>query len=82
MIGVLRSDRMLGLICLYLAVLLLLPIPLMNTTPALCLAAIALGMIQRDGLFVAAGIGGTIAVTTGIGFFADWIKSFLMGRVS
>ena len=80
--GMLRSDRMLGLICLYLAVLLLLPIPLMNAAPALCLVAISLGMIQRDGLFVAAGIVGVVAVTAGLGFVADWINEFFQRQTS
>lgn len=82
LMGLLRSGRFLGLACLYLALLLLLPIPLMNAPPALCLAAIALGMIQRDGLFVAVGIAGTIAITIGIGFFADWTRSFLVSLTS
>lgn len=75
----LRSDRALGLVCLYLSILLLLPIPFVNAAPALSLAAIALGMIQRDGLIVAAGIAGTVAVTALLAFFADWLGTVLAG---
>ena len=74
-----RNDRLLGLLCLYLSVLLLLPIPFLNAAPALCLIAIALGMIHRDGLMVAAGIVGTALVTLSLGFFAEWISSLLAG---
>lgn len=74
-----RSDHLLGLLCLYLSVLLLLPIPFLNAAPALCLVAIALGMIHRDGLMVAAGIVATAVVTLSLGFFAEWISSLLSG---
>jgi hypothetical protein len=77
----LRSNRALGLICLYLSMILLLPIPFMNALPALCLVAIALGMIQRDGLIVAAGIAGTVALTFLILFFADRLAS-VVGRMT
>lgn len=58
-----RQERMLGLVCLCLSIILILPIPLLNSPPAWCLAAIALGMIQRDGVFIALGIAGAVAVT-------------------
>jgi hypothetical protein len=58
-----RQERMLGLVCLCLSIILILPIPLLNSPPAACLAAISLGMIQRDGVFIAAGIAGAVAVT-------------------
>lgn len=58
-----RQERLLGLLCLCLAIILILPIPLLNAPPAACLAAIALGMIQRDGVFIAVGIVGALAVT-------------------
>lgn len=58
-----RRERFLGLVCLYLSIVLILPIPLLNSPPAACLAAVALGMIQRDGMFIAAGIAGGLVVT-------------------
>ena len=75
LIFLLQSNRLLGLVCLYLSIILLLPIPFMNALPALCLVAVALGMIQRDGLIVAMGIVGTVAVTSFLFFFADWVAS-------
>ena len=58
-----RRERLVGIICLYLAIILILPIPLLNSPPAACLAAVALGMIQRDGVFIAGGILGGLIVT-------------------
>jgi hypothetical protein len=61
-------KRLVGAVCVALSLLLLLPIPFMNTPPSLCLALLAWGMIQRDGLFVAAGLafsaalGGTLVL--------------------
>lgn len=58
-----RRERLIGLVCLYLSVVLILPIPLLNAPPAASLAAVALGMIQRDGAMVILGILGGVIVT-------------------
>jgi hypothetical protein len=42
----------LGAVCLMLALILMLPIFLGNLFPGLAIAAIAIGLIQRDGVFV------------------------------
>lgn len=70
---VLRHERWLGAVCLYLAVLLLLPLPFVNLAPALSLVAIALGMIQRDGLLVVVGLVATIVTTLSVGLAAQWL---------
>jgi hypothetical protein len=49
-------EYLLGFICLALAMLLVLPIPLGNNAPALAIALIALGILERDGLWVLAGL--------------------------
>jgi hypothetical protein len=71
--AVLRHEHLIGLVCLYLAVLLLLPIPFVNFPPALCLVVVALGMVQRDGVVVAVGVILTAALTFSLIFFAGWI---------
>jgi hypothetical protein len=76
---VLRYERVIGLVCLYLAILLLLPIPFVNFPPALCLVLIALGMVQRDGLLAAIGLGATAVMTLSLGFAAQWLAN-LLGR--
>ena len=68
-----RHERWLGLICLFLAILLLLPLPFFNIAPALCLVAIALGMVHRDGLLVALGLVGTIVLAFSLGFAVRWM---------
>lgn len=58
-----RHDRVIGIVCAYLSLILLLPIPFLNTPPAISMALIALGLIQRDGLLVMLGFVGTAATT-------------------
>jgi hypothetical protein len=49
-------ERLLGAACLILSIILLLPVPFGNLVPAICLVAIAFGMLQRDGVVVALGL--------------------------
>lgn len=51
-----RRERVVGALCTLMSVLLLLPVPLMNVPPAIVLAILSWGLLQRDGLFVAIGI--------------------------
>lgn len=48
-------EYLVGAICLLLAMVLVLPIPLGNTLPALAISVMALGVLERDGLWVLAG---------------------------
>jgi hypothetical protein len=45
-----------GLLCLLLSVIVFLPIPLGNMLPALAICLLALGVLERDGLWVLAGV--------------------------
>ncbi len=63
-------------------------LPMTNTVPSLALALIAVGLIQRDGVFVLAGealaaawIGALLVVAIGIAFGAGWAVS-LLARVT
>jgi hypothetical protein len=57
------AQRFLGLFCLLLSAVLILPIPLGNMLPAFAICLIALGVLERDGLWVLAGIlAGLLAV--------------------
>lgn len=49
------GDRLIGLVCLLLSLVLLLPIPLGNMAPAAAIALLGLGMVQRDGALVILG---------------------------
>ena len=50
------AEYMLGLVCLLLAVVLVLPIPLGNMLPALAISLLALGLLERDGYAILAGV--------------------------
>jgi hypothetical protein len=49
------AERVLGGFCLALAIVLALPIPLGNMLPAFAICLIALGVLERDGLWVVIG---------------------------
>lgn len=70
------NERLLALVCLYLSALLILPLPFFNAPPALCLVLLALGMVQRDGLFVLAGLAGTVLITIALGWLAGRFWQF------
>lgn len=46
-----------GTVCLLLSLIVFLPIPLGNMLPALAICLLALGVLERDGLWVIAGLG-------------------------
>jgi hypothetical protein len=50
------AEPWLGAVCVSLAFLLILPIPLGNLLPGLSILLIALGLIESDGLFVLGGL--------------------------
>lgn len=62
-------EYVVGVMCLVLAVVLALPIPLGNMLPALGIALLALGVLERDGYWVAAGL----AVGTGALVFVSGV---------
>lgn len=49
-------QRLLGVACLILALVLFLPIPLGNMLPAFAICLIALGVLERDGLWILLGL--------------------------
>lgn len=58
-----RAEPGLGVLCLLLAVVMSLPIPMGNAPVAWSLIVIALGLLERDGLFTLAGIvAGVLAI--------------------
>lgn len=48
-------EYLIGLLCLVLSVIVLLPVPLGNMLPALAVSLFALGVLERDGVWVLAG---------------------------
>lgn len=56
-------EYLVGFLSLLLAILLVLPIPLGNVLPALAISLLALGVLERDGVWVLAGL--AVAVAAG-----------------
>jgi hypothetical protein len=54
------AQRGLGALMVVLSVLIMLPIPLANTGPSIAITLIAIGLIERDGMFILAGIAAAI----------------------
>ena len=62
-----RAEKLLGAFCLILSMVLVLPIPLGNMLPAFAICLIALGVLERDGLWIMIGIGvgsGALVIVT------------------
>ncbi|WP_157970939.1 exopolysaccharide biosynthesis protein [Pseudogemmobacter bohemicus] len=65
------AQRVLGLVCLILAIALALPVPFANLAPAAAISVIGLGILQRDGLWIALGLVGAaiaLAWVAGLGY--------------
>lgn len=64
-------EYVVGLVCLLLAIVVLLPIPLGNMLPALAISMLALGVLERDGYWIIAGLvvaAGASALVSGVLF--------------
>ena len=64
-------EYLVGVVCLLLAVVLVLPIPLGNMLPALAISLLALGLMERDGAWILAGLAAAVvsaAVVSGVVF--------------
>jgi len=66
-------ERLLGLVCLILAIVITLPIPFGNLPPAICLAAISFGLLARDGVLVVIGLAGSVVLLGSVGLLADFL---------
>ena len=75
-------SRLLGVVCLLLAIVIFLPIPFGNLVPGVCIILIAFGMVERDGLIISLGFVATLALFIGLYFAADWIADFMIKTFS
>lgn len=72
-------EHFVGLVCLVLAAILMLPIPLGNTLPALAISLLALGVLERDGVWIAVGLLASVvagAVVSGVVWAMVTAKAF------
>ena len=55
------SERVIGGFCLMLALVLLMPIPFANSTPAFAICLFGIGLLERDGIWILAGVVASVA---------------------
>ena len=70
------SDRVTGLVCLMLTIIVILPIPFTHMAPALALAAFGLGIAEKDGLL---GLIGGFLTALGLLVLAVLSKAIIAG---
>jgi hypothetical protein len=76
-----RAEQVIGGFCLLLAIVLALPIPLGNMLPALAISLMALGVLERDGLWVLLGVimgGVSLVIVWGVVFALAKAAIFLL----
>ena len=77
-------EYLVGMVCLLLAVVLVLPVPLGNMLPALAISLLALGVLERDGVWIVAGLVAAVAsaiVVSGVVFAVVKAVLFFVAQV-
>lgn len=64
------AQRILGAVCLSLSLVLVLPIPFGNMLPSIAICVLALGLLERDGLWILGGLISAVIATGIVGSFA------------
>ena len=64
------AQRFLGAVCLTLSLVLALPIPFGNMLPSIAICVLALGLLERDGFWILAGLISAVIATGIVGSFA------------
>ena len=78
------AEFALGAVCLVLALVLVLPVPLGNVLPAVAISLLALAIVERDGLWVLAGLAVALVsagVVSGVIFAAVKLAMLLAERL-
>jgi hypothetical protein len=65
------ADRIIATVCVLLSLLIMLPIPFGNALPALAVCFFSIALLQRDGIFVLAGLACAILSLFVISFFVS-----------
>lgn len=77
-------EYLLGLVCLLLSLILVLPVPLGNMLPALAISLLALGILERDGGWVLAGLATAVlaaVVVSGVVFAMAQAALYFIGSL-
>lgn len=78
------AEYLVGAICLLLSIILFLPIPLGNMLPAFTICILALGVLERDGLWIGIGVAsaiGAVVIVWGVVLALVWSALFVLGNV-
>jgi hypothetical protein len=78
------AEYVVGLICLILSIILFLPIPLGNMLPAFTICVLALGVLERDGLWIGFGVACAIAavvIVWGVVLALAWSALFVLSSL-
>ncbi len=76
------AQRGLGALMVVLSIMIMLPIPLANSAPSLAIILIAIGLVERDGAFILAGICAAIGAASII-FTVYWtIIAYAIGQLA
>lgn len=86
-LGALRGpavERPIGLLCVVLGIILVVPVPLLGWFPAFALVALSLGLVERDGVMLLVGLGlaalslaTTAAVLVGVASAGEFLAGSL-----
>jgi hypothetical protein len=77
-------EYLIGVICLLLSIILFLPIPMGNMPPAIAICLFALAVLERDGVWVLAGLcaaAASVAIVWGVLFALFRSALFLLERL-
>ncbi len=61
-----RAEKAVGLLIAILAAVIFLPIPFGNFLPALCMCALAIGLLEKDGVLIGGGVVASFATLYGM----------------
>jgi hypothetical protein len=64
------GQRAIGVLCLLLSLVLMLPVPFGNLMPSLAICVLSLGLLERDGVWVIAGVVATAGAFLWVGALA------------
>lgn len=78
------AEYLVGFICLVLSIILFLPIPLGNMLPAFTICVLALGVLERDGLWIGIGVAcaiAAVAIVWGVVLALAWSALFVLSNL-
>ncbi|WP_207478278.1 exopolysaccharide biosynthesis protein [Arenibaculum pallidiluteum] len=69
------AERLIGALCVVLGIILVVPVPLLGWFPAFALVALALGLVERDGVMMIAGLALSVLTAVATAVFLAGISA-------